>query len=135
MSCVPWFDGVAVNLAWLLGFAAAAAAAAFWFCLAVPRTCWVRGFDQIDIRRLVGRAAALDCPLKKVTAVRKARVAGSGRAGLSVASAVVGCPWRLHMCPDDAVWEDCDARYDSASFVMPFYTTTAPFPKTGSGQT
>ena len=35
--------------------------------------CWVRGFDNIDPRRLVGRAAALDCPLKKVTAVRNAR--------------------------------------------------------------
>jgi hypothetical protein len=89
----------------------------------------VRGFDQIDIRRLVGRAAALDCPLKKVTAVRKARVAGSGRAGLSVASAVVGCPWRLHMCPDDAVWEDCDARYASASFVMPFILNLLLFPR------
>lgn len=39
----------------------------------VPATGWVRGFDQIDPRRLVGRAAALDCPLKKVTAVRNSR--------------------------------------------------------------
>lgn len=39
----------------------------------VPRSNWVRGFDQIDVRRLVGRAAALDCPLKKITAIRSHR--------------------------------------------------------------
>ena len=34
---------------------------------------------------------------------------------LSIASAVAGCPWRLHMSPDDAVWEDCDTRDASYS--------------------
>ena len=32
---------------------------------------------------------------------------------LSIASAVAGCPWRLHMSQDDAVWEDCDCRETS----------------------
>jgi hypothetical protein len=42
--------------------------------------------------------------------------AENGRANqLSLASAVAGCPWRLHMSPDDAVWEDYDSRETSHS--------------------
>ena len=93
---------------------------------------WLRGFDAIDARRLVGRAAALDCPLKKVTAVRRCR-RGEGAAASLGNDALHGCPWRLHAAGDDAVWSDAAAAEGSGSASVVYRVAVMLPPARGVG--